>query len=246
MEHYYEKIVVTKGICEVFRYQRLNVNGGGERKGEGEYADENYKQSQRRRRNNIRQLICTNFDAKSKFITLTFKDDIGIDIRDVQACNGYFKKFVLRLKRRYPGLRYVAVIEFQDKNGRGAVHYHMISNIPYVKKDELSKIWGAGFVKINSIDKVDNVGAYVIKYMTTDMDDKRLAGQNAYLHSKGLEKPVELVTWRKETAETWQEVHNALENEKPSYEATYESEVAGRCEYRQYNFNRKTSIKQTD
>lgn len=246
MERYYEKIVITKGICEVLRYERLNTKGGGAREGDGEYSDANYKQSQRRRRNTIRQLICTNFDAGSKFLTLTFGNGMGFDITDVQACNGYFRKFVLRLKRRYPGFKYVAVIEFQDKNGRGAVHYHMICNLPYIKKEELAEIWAGGFIKVNAIDKVDNVGAYVIKYMTVDMDDKRLAGQNAYLHSRGLEKPVELATWRQDNAEAWQEIHNALENEKPSYEATYESEVAGRCEYRQYNFNRKVILKQTD
>ena len=246
MERFYEKIVVTKGICEVFRYERLNTKGGGAREGDGEFSDANYKQSQRRRRNTIRQLICSNFDAGSKFVTLTFKNGIGFEITDVQACNGYFKKFVLRLKRRYPELRYVAVVEFQDKNGRGAVHYHMICNLPYIKKEELASIWAGGFVKVNAIDKVDNVGAYVIKYMTVDMDDKRLVGQNAYLHSKGLEKPVELATWRQDSIEAWQDIHNALENEKPSYEATYESEVAGRCEYRQYNFNRKVILKQTD
>lgn len=246
MVRFYEKIIVTKGICEVYRYERLNTKGGGARDGDGEYSDANYKQSQRRRRNTIRQLICSNFDSGSKFVTLTFGEVPGLDIRDVQACNHYFMRFVDRLRRKYPGFRYVAVIEFQDKNGRGAVHYHMICNLPYVKKEELASIWAGGFVKVNAIDKVDNVGAYVIKYMTVDMDDKRLAGQNAYLHSRGLDKPVELVTWRQDNAEAWQEIHNALENEKPSYEATYESEVAGRCEYRQFNFNRKVILKQTD
>lgn len=243
---YYEKIVVTRGITEVWRYEKLNVKGGGARDGDGRDTEHNYRQQQRRRRNTIRQLICTNFDSGSKFVTLTFDNDRDHDYKDVQACNAYFKKFVMRMKYRFPEFKYVAVIEFQDKNGRGAVHYHMICNLPYIKKDELASIWAGGFVKINRIDKVDNVGAYVIKYMTSDMDDRRLCGENAYLHSRGLEKPVELATWRQESAETWQEVHNALENEKPSYVATYESEAAGRCEYRQYNFNRKTSIKQTD
>lgn len=236
---YYEKIVVTKGITEVWRYEKLNVKGGGARDGEGRDKEHNYRQQQRRRRNTIRQLICTNFDSCSKFVTLTFDNDRDHDYKDVQACNAYFKKFVMRMKYRFPEFKYVAVIEFQDKNGRGAVHYHMICNLPFMKKSELAEIWAGGFVKINRIDKVDNVGAYVIKYMTSDMDDKRLCGENAYLHSRGLEKPVEVTTWRESDRECWRELHDALEKATPSYSAKYESEAAGHIEYLQYNSNRK-------
>lgn len=236
--NYYEKIVVTGTITEVWRYEKLNVKGGGVRDGDGRDTEHNYKQHQRRRRNSIRQLICSNFDSGSKFVTLTFDNDREHDIRDVQACNQYFKKFVQRIKYRYPEFKYVAVIEFQDKNGRGAVHYHMICNLPFMKKSELAEIWAAGFVKINRIDKVDNVGAYVIKYMTSDVDDKRLCGENAYLRSKGLEKPLELTTWREEDKIKWREMHTALEMKMPSYSAKYESEAAGHIEYYQYNANR--------
>ena len=93
-------------------------------------------------------------------------------------------------------------------------------------------------MKINRIDKVDNVGAYVIKYMTADMDDKRLCGLNAYLHSRGLEEPIELTTWKGDSLE-WREVHEFLESKTPSYSAKYESDAAGVIEYTQYNFNRQ-------
>ena len=236
-ENYYEKIIVTKGIVEVWRYERLNVKGGGLHSGDGKEHEQNYRKRQRTRRNRIRQLVCSNFDSGSKFVTLTFDDQQSFDIKDVKACNAYFKKFVMRMKYRYPDFKYVSVIEFQDRNDRGAVHYHMICNLPYLKKSDLSQIWGAGFVKINRIDKVDNVGAYVIKYMTADMDDKRLCGLNAYLHSKGLEEPIALTTWKGDPME-WREVHDALKSETPSYSAKYESEAAGSIEYMQYNFNR--------
>lgn len=235
---YFEKIVVTKGIVEVTRYEKLNTKGGGLHEGDGRDAEHNYQQRQRQRRNAIRQLICMNFDSGSKFVTLTFDNDRQHDIRDVQESNAYFKRFVQRVKRRHPGFRYVAVIEFQDTNGRGAVHYHMICDIPYIRKAELAELWGGGYVKINRIDRVDNVGAYVIKYMTIDAGDKRLMGENAYLHSRGLEKPVELTTWREKDHDEWWSMHDALEKATPSYAGTYESEKAGRVEYRQYNFNR--------
>lgn len=115
----------------------------------------------------------------------------------------------------------------------------MICNLPYIQKKELSQIWDSGFVKINRIDKVDNVGAYVIKYMVADMDDTRLMKEHAYLHSRALEEPVELTTWRGE-AEAWKAVHEALDSMTPLYAGTYKSDESGTIQYLQYNINRKT------
>lgn len=230
----YKKYIVCKNVIEVYEYERLNVNGGGAREGDGEYKDQNYKQSKRKRRNAIRQLITSNFDCTSKFVTLTFDNARDFDINDVKECNAYFKRFIQRLRRRYSVLEYVAVVEFQDKNDRGAVHYHMICNLPFVPKSELQKIWGAGFVKINKIDKVDNVGAYVIKYMTADVDDKRLMGLKAYNSSHGLQKPVEVKTWAPEDEYIVHDMDAYLKNIEPSYSAKYESSEAGHIEYRQY------------
>jgi hypothetical protein len=115
----------------------------------------------------------------------------------------------------------------------------VICNLPYIKKSELSKIWGHGFVKINAIDKVDNVGAYVIKYMTSDMSDIRLQGENGYLRSTGLEMPSELKSWRSMTEkDTIYEFAEKIKNISPSYAATFESEKAGKIVYQQYNMKR--------
>lgn len=237
-QKYYEKILISQGIVEVWRYEKLNTKGGGANDGLGVHHEKNYRSRQKLRRDRIRQLVCTNFDSGSKFVTLTFDNQRDFDITDVQACNKYFKQFIQRLRYRYPDLLYLAVIEFQDKNGRGAVHYHMICNLPFIKKAELQEIWRGGFVKINRIDKVDNVGAYVIKYMCKDTEDKRLCGENAYMHSHGLREPTLICTWKSDPDE-WRMIHEALESETPSYSAKYESEYAGKIEYYQYNSNRK-------
>lgn len=72
----------------------------------------------------------------------------------------------------------------------------MICNLPFIKKTELFDIWGNGWVYINKIKHVDNIGAYVIKYMTKDSNDKRLQGLKAYNCSQGLERPTEITTWK--------------------------------------------------
>ena len=241
MQQFYEKILVSQGIVEVWRYEKLNTKGGGARDGDGAEHERNYQYTQKVRRNRIRQLVCTNFDSGSKFVTLTFDNSHDFDIKDVKSCNLYFKKFAKRVKYKYPDFKYVAVIEFQDANGRGAVHYHMICNLPYVKKKELQDLWRGGFVKINRIDKVDNVGAYVIKYMCKDTEDERLCGENAYLHSRGLTEPIQVCTWKGDKDE-WRQIHEALEKQSPSYSSMYESEYTGKIEYMQYNFNRASSV----
>lgn len=236
---FFKKIIVAGNVITVKQYEHLNVQGGGNRYdganyGEGANKEHNYANTQRARREAVRNLATANFDCNSKFVTLTFRDGVGFDIRDVKSCNKAFHLFVMRLKHRYKELKYLAVVEFQDKNGRGAVHYHMICNLPFVKKSELSRIWGNGFVKINAIDKVDNVGAYISKYMAKDLDDTRLQGLKAYMYSRTLCKPVELTNWREGDIDAMEGVSSLISEETPSYEATYESVNAGRITYVQY------------
>jgi hypothetical protein len=106
------KAVITRNITEIYTYEHLNIGKGGNdvREGEGVNHDDNYKKRQRQRRNAIRQLACANFDRNDKFVTLTFRDGLPYDIRNVQECNKAFKQFIQRLKRRYEGLKYIAVI----------------------------------------------------------------------------------------------------------------------------------------
>lgn len=69
----------------------------------------------------------------------------------------------------------------------------MMSDLPYIPHEELEKIWGHGFVGINKIDHVDNVGAYMTRYMAEDMTDTRLMGEKSYSTSKNLLRPTEFV-----------------------------------------------------
>lgn len=90
------------------------------------------------------------------------------NIKDIAVAHPEFRKFVKRLgyhidnKETY--LKYLTVPEFQK---RGAVHYHVVLfNLPYIKNKVLAKVGDNGFVKLNVIEDVANIGAYVCKYMT--------------------------------------------------------------------------------
>ena len=109
------------------------------------------KFSLNRTKTEIRRLVNSNIHL-NKFVTLTFAENIT----DLKATNYIFNQFIKRLSYRHVGLEYLAVPEFQK---RGAVHYHMLCNLPFIEIKELENIWSQGFIKINKIDEVNNVGA---------------------------------------------------------------------------------------
>ena len=240
----YLKLIVTGGIVEIYEHEKLPKLPGKKREERNEeeflekYGDYEFdntltdrQNNMHKARNNFRRLVTANFDAGSKFITLTFKDDIT----DVKQANYEYMKFIQRLRYRYgKDFKYANVIQFQDKNRDGVVHYHMMSDLPYIPQKELEKIWRHGFVGINKITHVDNVGAYMIRYMAEDMTDTRLMGEKSYMTSRNLERPVEYV------GDEAQMIIKALEleNKKTVYNSSYTTEHLGFALYKQYNLKR--------
>lgn len=244
---YKHKLVTSGNILELYSYEkevrtgkdadRDNNNG---RKGNGKVSDwDIFKEKQEKNRSdtlvkakkNLRRLINSNVDRygeTTKFLTLTYAENVT----DVKLSNYNFKKFVQRLNYKLSiKLKYSVVIEFQK---RGAIHYHVVAyNLPYVPSDVLEDIWGYGFIKVNKIDHVDNVGAYITKYMTKDNDDPRLKGNKCYFSSRGLLEPVETIVDEKEIEDLRQSL-----SQNEVYSATFESEYLGNIHYSQINLTR--------
>ena len=155
------------------------------------------------------------------------------NITDIRIAYIEFKKFIQRLRNicKYSFFKYLAVIQFQE---RGTVHYHMLSDLPYVPKAKLSKIWGNGFVKINDITNVDNVGAYLVGYINKKINDKRLLRNKAYLISKNSDKPKELYG---QEAKKYMD-KNELWNKEPVYYNSYIAERYGRVTFEEFNLKR--------
>lgn len=191
-------------------------------------------------RNRCRRLATKNFSkANCTFMTLTVAENED----DVLKYDDEFKKFFKRLRRKYGDCKYLAVREFQD---RGAIHYHVLIDIPFLsgisqdkykreaKEREVARVWRHGFVDLVPIEHVDNLGAYLVKYMTKEMDDIRLKGRKMYLCSKGLNKPLELKGLEAIT------ILKALEmdNKKTAFENSYFSEYCGDIKYKEFNLSR--------
>lgn len=242
-----KKVVISGNIVEVYEYEVGYWKGYVKEPSENEklgrkkgFRSENYdkhrEQVLSRARRDLRRIINANIgsygrDFTAKFVTLTFADNV----QSVQDANYEFQKFIKRLNYQMFGnkkanIKYSTVIEFQK---RGAVHYHVIFyNLPYLKADMISNVWGNGFIKINKIDNVDNVGAYVCKYMTKDNVDERLEGQKSYFSSRGLYKPMEIT--EEKQVET---LAGALPESVINFESVFKSEHLGDIKYKQYNLN---------
>lgn len=139
----------------------------------------------------IARLIDCNFDKQTKFVTLTFKENI----QDITITNQEFKYFIQRLnyylyQTKIQLLKYIATWE---KQKRGAIHYHVIFfDFPYVAKEKLQKSWSHGFVKINRIDvdSKENRGRYLSKYFSKDLELKEHK-KKAFFKSQNLKMPKE-------------------------------------------------------
>lgn len=233
MGSYRKKVVVSGNIIEVYEYDKSVLYGYKDTKkksggGRSSVANEEDKEVNRekvlsRARKDLRRLINANIQKHSKFLTLTFADNV----QDLDSANYEFKKFILRLNYHYGiKVKYSAVIEFQK---RGAIHYHVVlyNLTEKVNVGVLKDIWGQGFIKINSIKDVDNVGAYVCKYMTKT-DDERLIGRKMYFNSRGLNKPQEI-----KESEIVSALVGSLQNQTPTYENNFSNDYNS-INYKQY------------
>lgn len=222
------KLVVAGNVLECYSYEKPIIKGITKKKAGRANAPnttEEEKQINRgktanRAKSTVRRYANANPDLK-KFLTLTFADNVT----DLNYARYEFDKFVKRLKTLHKRLKYICVVEFQE---RGAVHFHVLCNLPYIEVNELARVWKHGFIKLNRINNVDNVGAYITKYMTKDNIDERLVGRKCYTMSKNLKEPKSF-TEEKEI----EEILENLEGVKRVYTAEFESEHYGKIVYTQ-------------
>ena len=119
----------------------------------------------------------------------------------------------------------------------------MLSDFGYIEQKELEKIWGNGFVWIKDLltgnkgKPVDNVGAYIVKYMNKNNIDKRLMGKKAYFTSRNLTRPA-IVYEDMELDECFEKYN--LDNNYIVYNNSYESEKNGIVLY--FEFNKKRNL----
>jgi len=239
---YQIKVYRLDDIYEIYKYEEPVWAGfhkfkSSDRKNTSEETKkENRAKVITRTRNNVRRLAIVNFNKHSRFFTATFGDNIV----NMDYANNEFKKFIKRLKYHFGNFKYLVVIEFQK---RGAIHYHMLSDFGYIKHSDLASIWGNGFVWIrdlltaNNGKPVDNVGAYMVKYMHKNIIDKRLMGKKTYFTSRNLVRP-EVVYENMELEECFEKY--GLNKNNRVYRNSFMSKENGIVDY--FEFNKKRVV----
>ena len=165
----------------------------------------------------------------NKFLTLTHKENLT----DVNESNIFFRKFIRKIRRKNENLKYLSIVEFQK---RGAVHYHTLSNMAFMKADEIAQLWGQGFIKINKAqsEMYDSLAPYVAKYLTKDKIDSRLCEKKAYFHSRNLSYPQVITDFR--VADSIVSMYN-LSTRKPRFEKSFYNEYAGNIDYKMFRIS---------
>lgn len=242
-EHVKAKLVRSGDVYEIYFYEKGYWKGFSKGKREvgrkknfvSDDYEENRSKALKRTQQRLRRLINANVwrygEISPKFLTLTFKENITC----TKEANDHWMKFIKRLnynifKSKKAVLKYSVVVEFQK---RGAVHYHAIFyNLPFVDASKLSDIWGHGFIKINRIDNVDNIGAYVTKYLSKNKG-QGLEEKKSNFSSRGLIQPKEITDKEKVAG-----ILESLPLNTKVFESSFNNEHLGDVTYYQYNLSR--------
>lgn len=112
-----------------------------------------------------------------------------------------FEKFIKRLRYFFSDLE-LNYIYIPEPHEKGDWHIHLLlkaSKALYIHNSKLSEIWGQGFVKVNRLKDVDNIGAYVSAYLIDIKNGEETkkgarlylypVGHQLYRCSKGIAKP---------------------------------------------------------
>lgn len=179
------------------------------------------EKSLRKTFNRLRELINNNFtgSANELFITLTYRGELQTN--DTKRIYKDFDKFMKRLRYAYKEKTTIDYINVIEPHASGNFHMHVLMRFNdletiYIPNNELAEIWANGYVKIQSLKNVDNIGAYLSAYLTDievdstvdhkDIEEKEVNGQrkkfvkgarlmfyptgvNIYRKSKGIKEP---------------------------------------------------------
>jgi hypothetical protein len=231
-----EKIIVSGSEVEYYRYKDKPIIRNYKRKNRKTKNDK-VKQTKKsdfavnRTRRDIRRTVNAN-PQLIKFLTLT---STSTNIDKMSKC---FNLFTQRMEDRYSEFQYFSVREFQKdvdffgkaKPDGGAIHYHLLCNLRYVKSKELEKIWGHGFIKIKKVKHVDNLGRYLSKYLQKDMFDKRMFGKKKFFCSQNLKRQTEIIN-----TDAQDFLKNNSQNLKMTWEKTFTDDYRGEIDYKIYH-----------
>lgn len=190
-----EKMSNGSSIRKLDKYRYVDIRDGEIRDFEkfSEKRSDNFN-SLRKTFKTLRYLINNNFTGAGNelHITLTYKKNMT----DTKQLYEDFKNFMKRFRysfKEYGSIDYLTVIEPQE---RGAWHHHLLVRFNdaegkvFLNSNAVREIWGHGFIKIKTLEGVDNIGAYLSAYLADVelTDDTKATGEEVTKVVDGVEK----------------------------------------------------------
>lgn len=136
----------------------------------------------------IRASCPANSDRVPKFATLTYASADA----DLFRAKNDAKRFVDRLKRLYPGLDYLTILEPHEL---GDWHVHLILLLPIgvsdVTKECVSDAWGHGSVQISEVWDAHHLASYFNPFSPKKRSRQKYypLGERTYFASQGMLRP---------------------------------------------------------
>ena len=150
-----------------------------------------------RRKKAARFLLEAKFNAPSAFVTLTFDEEnfpwaVGSDYGHGTVSPHELRKFVRRVRREHPGLRWVGVGEYGEESGRP--HYHLIyfgcsvRDARVLSRDN----WKKGFITVSELNhyRAQYTAGYTAKKLTRADDGRLKVGQHPEFMRQTLKPPI--------------------------------------------------------
>ena len=203
--------------------------------------------SLRRTFRNLSDDINMNFNgAKNElFVTLTYGGENRPLMSDSERFYIDFKIFMKTLRRKYGRIENIVVIEPHES---GHLHSHVLLQFLdyksiFIPKDEMAVMWGKGYIELDKLTGITNVGAYLSAYLTDiplteqnlveaisegrtikEVDGKKFIkggrlkyyqkNTKIYRKSRGMKKPDPKYM-------TWKEAQKKTGSAKPEFEKAY-------------------------
>lgn len=173
---------------EIFPVTRKEVKQSrAEKRKESEPKQKNLNDKNARKY--LRRLTHKNFTDKDLVVHLTYANKF-LPKSEEEAKNdvsNYIRRINYRRKKKgLPNAKYIAILEYEDAEGKKNVrmHHHIIISGD-MDRDELEKIWKKGWANADRLKADENGYENLVNYITKDPK-----GKKRWSSSRNLEKPI--------------------------------------------------------
>lgn len=192
MELYKTKLKKCGNIIKIHRYEKPIIRGYTKKSIRNKtFIKSNMNEEEReekrikklfKSRNDFIDIINYNFTTKDTLITLTYEKE-----EDPNNIKYNFDKFIKKIKYRFGNQIKYCYIKYKQQ--RGVYHYHIITDINYIDKDVLQKLWVHGRSQISRIKNVNAIATYMANHINKETIDKKSYKEKIFQKSRTCETP---------------------------------------------------------